>query len=66
MSVCNSVLGERNTALHTYKSSFTFDIFLHAHSLAASCWCFVTDVLNQHHACMCCNQQGINVSLCFP
>jgi hypothetical protein len=38
------------------------DIFLHAHS-TASCWCFVTDLLNQHHACMCCNQQRVHV---FP
>jgi hypothetical protein len=27
-----------NTALCTYKSSFTFDVFPHAHSLTASCW----------------------------
>jgi hypothetical protein len=57
---------KRNTAIRTYKSSFTFDIFPLAHTLAASCWCFVTDVLNKHPACMCCNQQRINVFLCFP
>jgi ABC-type nickel/cobalt efflux system permease component RcnA len=57
---------KRNTALRTYKSSFTFDIFPHAHSSTAPCCCFVTDLLNQHHACMCCNQQHINVFLCFP
>jgi hypothetical protein len=53
---------KRNTALRTYKSSFTLDIFPHTHS-TASCWCFVTDLLNQHQVYMCCNQQPINV---FP
>jgi hypothetical protein len=69
---------KRNTALRAYKSSFTLDIFPHAHS-TTSCWCFFTDLLNQHHmyvlqstphvcvaiknTCMCCNQEHINV---FP
>jgi hypothetical protein len=57
---------KRNTALHTYKSSFTLDIFPHAHSLTASCWCFVTDLPNQHHACMCCSQNTLMFSFVFP
>jgi hypothetical protein len=48
------------------KKKLNFRYFLHAHSLTASCWCFVTDLLNQYDACMCCNQQHINVFLCSP
>jgi hypothetical protein len=41
---------KRNTALRTYKLSFTLDNYPHAHYLTASCWCFVTEQLNQQHA----------------
>jgi hypothetical protein len=49
---------KRNTALCTYKSEYTLWQLLLV--------CFVSDLLNKHPACMCCNQQGINVIICFP
>jgi hypothetical protein len=48
------------------EKKLNFRYFLHAHSLTASCWCFVTDLLNQYDACTCCNQQRSNVFLLFP